>query len=209
MGLFSWLRKKKEVSAEKREDLKTLGILVGSSDELQTRIQRRREFYEKIAILRKEVIFHNRKPLPPEKHMAVLLRTIDQIDYLLKECAVPWGRAGSVEWYRRAMAGWEGLLADLKSYALMTYHIMKKKKETTEKWGLLRDVRIVLTKYLVRYAQFIEAASYMAEDVTPKYNVVVVTPPTVERPPTTIQMPRPLERDLTSSYAEYSTEEEE
>jgi len=201
MGLFNWLRKEKrekETSTEKREDLKNLGILVGSSDELQTRIDRRRKFYEKIAILRRETIFYNGKPLPPERHMAVLLKTIDQIDYLLKECAVPWGRAGSIDWYRQAMSGWEGLLADLKSYVLMAYHIMKTKSEPTEKWGLLRDVRIVLTKYLVRYAQFIEAASYMAEDVTPKYNVVVVTPPTVERPATTIQQPRPLERDLTS-----------
>lgn len=207
MGLFDWTKKSKrpEITTEKREDLKTLGILVGTSDELQTRLARRREFYEKLAILRGEIRGLNGKPLSPEKQIRKILQTIDEIDNLLKECAIPWGRGGSVDWYRQAMSGWEALLAKVKNDVLICYHIIKKKKNLAEKWSILPKLRIYLNAVLIRYAQFIEDASYMAEDITPKYNVVVVTPPTIERPPTTIQWPRPLERDLTSSS--YTQEE--
>ena len=185
MGLFDWIRKNKE--KEKTEhprltELAQIGILVGRSDELEKRLKQREQFYEKLNAFQENLTDEKGKLLPPEKQIEAMLKGLDEIDRLLKQSSIPWGRAGSVDWYRQAMSGWEGLLAIAKSDVLVCLNILRREKSRyLDAWDLVNKLRSFLIVEVLRYAQYIEDVSFFEADITEKWSLVVQQPSTPTR----------------------------
>jgi hypothetical protein len=174
MGLFDrWKRRKKE-EASRREDLQQLGILVTGSDELETRIERRKEILKEIKAFENVEVDEEGNRIEPTKAVEVMLTELNKIDDLLKEISVPWGRGGTTDWYGKAMLGWEGLVSKGRNIVLACYDLAKKSEEKyLRKIELVRKLKGFLIVEVLRYAQYISDVSYYESDVTAKYNIVL------------------------------------
>jgi len=179
LGIFDKFRRDKKEEPKRRDELAQVGILIGTSDELEKRLEARQKFYEQLQAFRQDAVDEETKePLPPEQQIMLMAKALDQIDDLLKASSIPWGRAGSVDWYRQAMSGWEGLLSIAKSDLLTCLRILKtSKRKLTDKWDLVHKMRRFLVVEVLRYAQYIEDVSFFDADITPKYNLVLPQAP--------------------------------
>lgn len=173
MPLLDFLKGKKGEEVRKKE-LAQAGLLVASSDELEKRIERRREFFEELTAFQEEDIDGTGKLLKPDKSLLEMSRQLTKIDHLLKEVSVPWGRGGSEPKYGTAMLGWEGLLSKAKNIIRICYReITKKNGEYLDKVDLVHKLKGFLIVEVLKYAQFIEDRSWYDSDVSAKYNLIL------------------------------------
>lgn len=173
MPLFDWRKTQKGEEARKKE-LAQAGLLVASSDELEKRIERRKEFFEELTAFQEEDIDGTGALLTPGKALLQMSCQLTKIDHLLKEVSVPWGRGGSETKYGAAMLGWEGLLSKAKNIIRICYReITKKNGEEMDKADLVHKLKGFLIVEVLKYAQFIEDRSWYDSDVSAKYNLIL------------------------------------
>ncbi len=217
--MMSFLKKlfQKKVSASYYDQIKTLGLHVISDEKLAARIDMYQDFHEYLRNCTAE-------GGTPEETLELTLQQTHDINDKLHQLAVPYGRAGSESWYAEAMRGWSQLYAMMLQALESVRNLISKissdsHEPEAQKRELVRKVRTLFQNIYVRYALLIAEISWMREDVSTSWSAVIVQPPLVERPLTTLQMPRDLQRDLaetrrvqdwgTPEYAEEIDEEQE
>jgi hypothetical protein len=194
---FSRLKKLLGIGLRKemQDKLEKLGVSVISDERVMRRLELYQEFQEYV---RKATNLP--RDLTPEEKLDLLIEHIHNINNLVNTIAVPWGRAGSDNWYAFMMSGWSTIYTHFLEIANTVKNIFyrlereseekirrKKQKSDEEstysevppkiqKEELVRKVLFVFQTFFLRYATLIVEVSWKAEDVAPSWSVTLQQP---------------------------------
>jgi hypothetical protein len=183
------------IRKEMQDKLEKLGISAISDDRVMRRLELYQEFQEYV-----KKATNLPRDLTPEEKLDLLIEHIHNINNLVNTIAVPWGRAGSDNWYALMMSGWSIIYTHFLEIANTVKNIFfrlereseekirrKKQKEDEEsaysevppkiqKEELVRKVLFVFQTFFLRYATLIVEVSWKAEDVAPSWSVTLQQP---------------------------------
>jgi len=172
--------------------MKRLGLYVYNDEKLATRIEMYEDFHQyvqKCTALDPD----------PEKALEEIIQQTHEINNKLHQLAVPFGRAGSENWYAEAMSGWSRLYSMMVQIneagkalqALYSESRGNPNAPYVQKKEVVDKIKTLYQDIFLRYALLIAEISWMKEDVSPSWSAVINQPtPPAERVLTTMQVPR-------------------
>jgi len=103
-----------------------------------------------------------------------------QIEELLRNGSIPWGRAMENAWYARVMKAWERLLAKGGYEAILAAKriIAHPKEGVINEWDIVEKVKGWLEVEVFPYAKMISDISWSKDDVLPGVLLTLHQPPT-------------------------------
>jgi len=129
---------------------------------------------------------------------------ISQINNVLHQAAIPYGRAGTSKGYSKLASGWSELYTrtlDVASSVKNSIRNIEQEKTAyqpeMQKNELVLKLRYLFEAYYLKYALIIASVSWMAEDVAPSWATIIQAPPMMQGyPPNTIDRPPDSTGDL-------------
>ena len=122
---------------------------------------------------------------------------ISQINNVLHQAAIPYGRAGTSSGYSKLASGWSELYTRTLDVASSVKNSIRnlEHEETAyqpeiQKSELVLKLRYLFEAYYLKYALVVASVSWMREDVAPSWATVIQAPPMQQSyPPNTIDKP--------------------
>jgi hypothetical protein len=186
-GLFG---KKKEEERSIRKDFEKLGLTVISDERLRERLENYKKLYDYIQKHSGVVPFGD---ATPEEKLNKLNDFVHNVNTTIQSLAIPWLRAGDEkvrEGGRLIVRGWSRLYTLILDMLTTSKHLLAtigEKERTIEptllKEELIRKLISFIQKFYIPYALMIAGASWLREDVSPSWNVVVQAIPPSYIPP--------------------------
>jgi len=186
--LKSFFKKKEERSI--RSDFEKLGLTVISDERLRERLASYKELYDYIQKHTGIAIFDIEDS--PEKKLKKLNDFTHKINEIIQIIAIPWLRAGDEkvrEGGRLIIRGWNKLYSLILDLLTGVDHLltsMSEKGSAIEprilKEELIRKTVSFIQKFYVPYALMITGVSFVKEDVSPAWSVVIQSLPTTAPP---------------------------
>jgi len=211
--------KKKQEKTQAHENLKRLGLTTITDEKFGARTSLYENFCEYVT-----------QSHGIEGEAIAVLDTItsriSQINNVLHQAAIPYGRAGTSKGYSKLSSGWSELYTRTLDVATSVKNSIRniEQEKTACQPGIQKDELVLKLRYLfeayyLKYALIIASVSWMAEDVAPSWATVIVTPPVPQGyPPTTIDRPpdstgdlvKPLKRNVSPGVQDWGkpTDEE-
>jgi len=123
---------------------------------------------------------------------------ISQINNILHQAAIPYGRAGTSSGYSKLANGWSELYTrtlDVASSVKNSISNLEKEEHAyqpeMQKEQLVLKLRYLFEAYYLKYALIVASVSWMKEDVAPSWATVIMAPPMMQSyPPNTIDQPQ-------------------
>lgn len=114
----------------------------------------------------------------------IMTRASD-INNVLHQAAIPFGRAGTQGGYMKIATGWSRLYTIMIDFASSVDNQLKKiDKDSniiyapeTQKEELVLKLRHFFEKYFLTYALIVASGSWMKDDVSPSWSITVQAPP--------------------------------
>jgi hypothetical protein len=181
---------KKKDERSVREDFERLGLTVISDERLRERLEGYKKLYDYIQKHSGVVPFED---ATPEDKLNKLNDFVHNVNTMIQSLAIPWLRAGDEkvrEGGRLIVRGWSRLYTLILDMLTTSKHLLAtigEKERTIEptllKEELIRKLISFIQKFYVPYALMIAGASWLREDVSPSWNVVVQAIPSYATPP--------------------------
>ena len=157
------------------EDLKTIGIMVTVNEDARERRENRKQF------LTKAKTFHNKLDGKPAKQLEDMIETLEEMDALIKENSVPWGRAGTMNrgsranWYAMMMSVYEEIMGLVKTDAQVIHSLIVERDDYDLRFkrSLVGHIRNTIVEEIIPRMKQVEDFSWQDQDVTPQYVPVI------------------------------------
>jgi len=178
MGLLDRFRKTPEKASgriSQMEDLKTIGIMVTVNEDARERRDNRKDF------LTKAKTFHSRLDGNPDTQLEKMIETLEEMDALIKENSVPWGRAGTMSkgsranWYAMMMGVYEEIMGLVKTDAQVIHSLIVERDDYDLRFkrSLVGHIRNTIIEEIIPRMKQVEDFSWQDQDVTPQYVPVI------------------------------------
>ncbi len=190
MGLKQKLGEAKDRITGKKEQktiptrLEELGLSFMASEETKDRIETKKQLFK--------LLYSPLRGTTPEAKVKSLYKKIHQVNEILHEVDIPYGRGGERSWYGEVAFSWTNILAISETFIESTMRQMKTLEHLKElkegkkhpislerirhrKENLLVNIEHFFVRITRSYAEKVSSVSWFPEDVGRNWAVIINT----------------------------------
>jgi hypothetical protein len=201
---------KKEARRRAFEELKKLGVYALADEKIEARLEAQKTLQDVLKVFN----ISEGVEKTPEERLKELVKAMQEVDNILMNVSIPYGRGGSSKWYAQIVKGWSKIYSAVSVIANTVGNLMEEYEEKIQqlknksppvasayerrKRVLIRGLEHLLIITIVRNAKIIHGISWSAIDVAPSWSTTIQSIPLMGG----TQAPRREDRLSTDMYAE-------